>query len=76
MATSPKNSTPAPEPVPFVIPEGITVEYRAGPITGRPMYKVAGFNMPYMGSEQSAVEVYQRLMAAYSSSFFNAAARK
>lgn len=76
MASSAKVSVPAPEPVPFVVPEGIDLEYRAGPITGKPMYKVVGFNMPFMGSEQSAVEVYQRLSAAYQTGFFNAAARK
>ena len=75
MASSAKASVPAPEPVPFVVPEGIDLEYRAGPITGKPMYKVVGFNMPFMGSEQSAVEVYQRLSTAYQNGFFNAAAR-
>ena len=76
MASSTKATVPAPEPVPFVVPEGINVEYRAGPITGKPMYKVVGFEMPYMGSEQAAVEVYQRLTAAFQSRLFSAASRK
>lgn len=72
-----KTPTPAPEAdQPFVIPEGITLEYRAGPVTGKPMYRVQGFNMPYMGTEQAAVQVYDRLKSAYEKGFFNAASRK
>lgn len=66
----PPNTEPAP---PFVIPDGITVEYRAGPVTGKPMFRVAGAEMPYMGSEEAAVGVYQRLHAAAQTRFFTAA---
>jgi len=72
-----KTPAPAPEAAqPFVVPDGITLEYRAGPVTGKPMYRVAGFNMPYMGSEEAAVQVFQRLSTAYQNGFFNAASRK
>jgi hypothetical protein len=76
VASSAKTSVPAPEPVPFVVPEGIDMECRSGKITGQPMYKVVGFNMPYMGSAESAYQVYQRLSTAYQTGFFNPAARK
>lgn len=76
MASNAKAAVPVAEQLPFVVPEGIDLEYRPGPITGKPMYKVVGFNMPFMGSEESAVQVYQRLSAAYQNGFFNAAARK
>lgn len=76
MASSAKAPVPVAEQLPFVVPEGIDLEYRSGPITGKPMYKVVGFNMPFMGSEEAAVQVYQRLSTAYQNNFFNAAARK
>jgi hypothetical protein len=76
MASREKSSAPLPEPVPFVVPEGIDIECRSGKITGQPMYKVVGFNMPFMGSEEAAFQVYQRLNTAYQNGFFNAAARK
>jgi hypothetical protein len=76
MASPAKSSVPAPEPQPFVVPEGIDLEYRPGPITGKPMYRVVGFNMPFMGSEETAVQVYQRLKTAYQSGFFNPSSRK
>ncbi|WP_269766314.1 hypothetical protein [Burkholderia ubonensis] len=34
------------------------------------MYKVAGFEMPYTGSQEDAVKVYQRLKHAYETGYF------
>jgi len=76
MASREKASAPVAEPIPFVVPDGVDIECRAGKITGQPIYKVVGFNMPFMGSEEAAVQVYQRLNTAYQNGFFNAAARK
>lgn len=76
MASTSKTQAAAPEPQPFVVPAGIDLEYRAGAITGKPMYRVVGFNMPFMGSEEAAVQVFQRLNSAYQNGFFNAALRK
>lgn len=76
MASTQKAPLSVAEPVPFVVPDGIDLEFRSGPITGKPMYKVVGFNMPFMGTEESAVHVYQRLRAAYQTGFFNPAVRK
>lgn len=76
MASREKASAPAPDPVPFIVPDGIDIECRPGKITGQPMYKVVGFNMPFMGSAESAYQVYQRLSTAYQTGFFNPSARK
>jgi len=69
-------AVPAEPPVPFVVPEGIKIEHRPGPITGRPMFKVSGFEMPFQSSEEIAVQVFQRLKAAYTNGFFTAGSRK
>ncbi|WP_157657814.1 hypothetical protein [Burkholderia ubonensis] len=72
MAAQSKNIAPTPEtPQPFVVPEGLTIEHRLGPVTGKHMYKVAGFEMPYAGSEEAAVQLYQRLKHAYETGYFN-----
>lgn len=66
----------APEARPMVIPEGVTLEHRIGPLTGQPLYRVAGFEMPWTSSEAQAVEVYGRLKEAYDSGYFSAASKK
>lgn len=68
MATQEK--TPAHEKPPFIVPDGVTFEYRSGPLSGKPMFKVSGFEMPYQGTEEEAVRVYLRLNQAYSSGYF------
>ena len=71
MAAQPKNTAPTPEtPQPFVVPDGIKIEHRLGPVTGKHMYKVAGFEMPYAGSEEAAVQLYQRLKHAFETGYF------
>lgn len=73
MASNAKSAAPIAAPAPFVVPDGIDVECRAGAITGQPMYRVVGFNMPFMGTEEGAVQVYQRLNTAYRNGFFTPA---
>ncbi|KVP17210.1 hypothetical protein WJ84_02710 [Burkholderia ubonensis] len=53
-----------------MVPEGIKIQHKIGPVTGKHMYKVAGFEMPYEGSEEAAVKLYQRLKQAYESGYF------
>lgn len=75
-------ATPAPAPAPaaatpeFVVPEGIDLQYQTGKVTGKPMYRVVGFEMPWAGTEQAAVELYQRLTAAYGNGYFAGSAKK
>jgi len=40
------------------------------------MFKVSGFEMPFQSSEEIAVQVFQRLKAAYTNGFFTAGSRK
>lgn len=72
MASSSKVAFPAPSTAaePFVVPEGLRIEHKIGPVTGQHMYKVAGFEMPYTGSQEDAVKVYQRLKHAYETGYF------
>lgn len=69
MATPEKSVQPDAKP-PFIVPEGIELQMMNGPISGKPMYKVSGFEMPFMGSEEEAVRVYQRLKHAYETGYF------
>lgn len=72
MAAQSKNTPVATEPpIPFVVPEGLRVEHRLGPVTGKHMYKIAGFEMPYEGTAEGAVKLYQRLKQAYETGYFN-----
>jgi hypothetical protein len=69
---SPKTAAPASETTaePFVVPEGIQLEHKFGAVTGKPMWRVANFNMPYAGSPEEAVLLYRTLDAAYRNGYF------
>lgn len=54
----------------FTVPDGIILERRTGPVSGQPLYRVEGFEMPYQSSEEAAVQVYLRLKAAYANGYF------
>lgn len=69
MATQEKTALPEAKPL-FIVPEGIELQMQSGPLSGKPMYKVAGFEMPFMGSEEEAVRVFQRLKHAYETGYF------
>lgn len=60
----------------FIIPDGIEIKQTFGSITRKPMYSVAGFEMPYCGSPQDAVRVYTSLKQAYENGYFNGTTAK
>lgn len=65
-------ATPAPVAAPpdYVVPEGIDLQQSCGKVTGRPMFKVIGFEMPWAGSEQEAVELHSRLKSAFENGYY------
>jgi hypothetical protein len=71
---SPKTVAPAPAletpAEPYAVPEGIQLEHKFGAVTGKPMWRVVGFNMPYDGSPEGAVKLYERLKHAYETGYF------
>jgi hypothetical protein len=71
MASS-KTTTPAPDTPaePFVVPDGIQLEHKFGAVTGKPMWRVVNFNMPYAGSPEEAVRLYRTLDTAYRDGYF------
>jgi len=71
MASS-KTTTPTPDTPaePYVVPDGIQLEHKFGAVTGKPMWKVAGFNMPYEGSPEGAVKLHNVLRTAYENGYF------
>jgi hypothetical protein len=69
-SVKPTAPTPETPTVPFVVPEGLQIEHRIGPVTGQHMYKVVGFEMPYEGSPERAVDLYKRLKHAFESGYF------
>jgi hypothetical protein len=46
-----------------VVPDGIQLEHKFGAVTGKPMWRVVGFNMPYEGSPEGAVKLYEQQKA-------------
>jgi hypothetical protein len=71
MASS-KATTPAPETPtePFVVPDDIQLEHKFGAVTGKPMWRVVNFNMPYAGSPEEAVRLYRTLFTAFTTGYF------
>lgn len=55
----------------LVIPEGVVITQTYGKITGQPLFKVDGFEMPLMSSPAEALRVYSSLKQAYESGYFN-----
>lgn len=70
MAKEDKTTPPEPR-APFVIPEGITMLSCIGPLSGKPLFKVKDFEMPYQGSEEDAISLYQRLKHAYETGYYS-----
>jgi hypothetical protein len=70
MAQPAKQTVAEQEPQPFVVPAGLQIEHKLGPVTGNHMYKVAGFEMPYEGTVEGAVKLYERLKHAYETGYF------
>ena len=68
MAT-PEKTSPDTTP-PFIIPDGLDIQSIIGPLSGKTLYKVRGFEMPFMGSAEDAVRVYQRLKHAYETGYY------
>jgi len=75
---SPKTAAPASETTaePFVVPEGIQLEHKFGAVTGKPMWRVVNFNMPYAGSPEEAVKLYRNLHQAFTSGYFTASSKR
>lgn len=60
----------------FEVPEGIDLEESSGRLSGKPLFRVRAFNMPWQGSPEAAVRVYSALHKANESGYFNTAALK
>lgn len=70
-----KSAQPTPTPeeiVPFTVPDGIEIQSSNGAISGKPQYRVAGFEMPWVSTPEIAVGVYERLKKANESGYFAA----
>lgn len=65
-------ATPAPVAATpeYVVPDGIDLQQTSGKVTGRPMFKVRGFEMPWAGTEQEAVGLHSRLKAAFENGYY------
>lgn len=64
------------DPEEFIIPAGIEIKQIYGSVTRQPLFKVDGFEMPYMSSPEDAVRVYQSLKHAYETGYFNGSSVK
>jgi hypothetical protein len=71
MASSKTDAPPTETPAePYVVPDGIQLEHKFGPVTGKPMWRVVNFNMPYAGSPEEAVRLYRTLFTAFTTGYF------
>lgn len=73
--TTAASATPMPD-APPPMPEGAELVTTTGKLTGTPLYKVSGFEMPWASSEREAIRVYDTLRHAYANGYFGGVAKR
>lgn len=68
------STTPAPVDQ-LSVPDHIEFAAITGPVSGKQLFKVKGFEMPWQGSVASAYALYTRLLHAQESGYYRASAK-